>query len=182
MPTPKKPTSPKPVPAPVATVPAPRVIFNPGDPAPDFALTADDGTTVRLGDFNGKPLVLYFYPKDDTPGCTREACAFRDGLAMPVGFGAAVVGVSRDGVEAHKKFKAKYGLQFPLLADTEGVMHRAYGAWGTKTLYGKSVTGAIRSTVLIDGRGKVVRHWPNVRVDGHAEAVRAAVAGIQSGT
>ncbi len=149
----------------------------PGQPAPPFALASDAGHTVSLRDFNGKSLVLYFYPKDDTPGCTREACAFQEALASLAARGAAVVGVSRDGPTRHVRFKAKYGLTFPLLSDPEGATHRAYGAWGVKKLYGRESIGPLRTTVVIDGSGCVARVFSNVRVDGHADEVLAALGG-----
>ena len=147
-----------------------------GEPAPEFTLRDDRGASVRLGDFRGKPLVLYFYPKDDTPGCTREACAFRDRRAELLRLGAAVVGVSPDAVESHARFRDKYGLDFPLLADPDHRVAEAYGAWRRKTLYGRTSLGIQRSTFLIDGEGIVRRVWHKVQVDGHDTEVVAALA------
>ena len=147
-----------------------------GDKAPDFSLDSDSGKKVSLKDFAGKTLVLYFYPKDDTPGCTREAQAFEAAKAKFAKAGAAVVGVSRDSVASHCKFRDKYGLSFPLLADPDRKVHEAYGAWGEKVMYGKKVLGAIRSTFVIQG-GKIVKAFPTVKVDGHSDAVLAVIAG-----
>lgn len=149
-----------------------------GEAAPSFSLLSDAGTEVSLADFAGKRVVLYFYPKDDTPGCTREACAFQDNLATLQKKGAVVLGVSRDGVNSHVKFKAKYNLGFPLLADTDGAVHRAYGAWGTKTNYGRTFEGALRTTVIIDEQGRIAKRFANVKVDGHADQVLAALAAL----
>jgi peroxiredoxin Q/BCP len=145
-----------------------------GDKAPDFKLENDDGETVSLRDFAGKTLVLYFYPKDDTPGCTREAQAFTKARAKIDKAGGAVVGVSRDSTERHCKFKDKYGLAIPLLSDPDRKVHEAYGAWGTKTMYGKKVEGVIRSTFLVK-KGKILKVWPSVKVDGHVEQVLEAL-------
>ena len=147
-----------------------------GKPAPDFSLVADDGRTVSLKDFRGKRVVLYFYPKDDTPGCTVEACSFRDRLPDVSASGAVVLGVSRDDTRSHVKFREKFRLNFPLLSDPDASIHRAYGAWGEKTMYGKTTEGVIRSTVLIDGKGRVARHWPRVRAEGHAAEVLEALS------
>lgn len=147
-----------------------------GAKAPAFSLTADDGQTVKLSDFKGQTLVLYFYPKADTPGCTREACDFRDALARFKKHKAAVVGISKDDVPALQKFKAKYALPFPLLSDPDHAVQEAYGAWGEKNLYGKLVTGAIRSTVVIGPDGKILKHFAKVKVDGHADKVLEAIA------
>ncbi len=147
-----------------------------GKPAPDFKLVADDGRTISLKDFRGKRVVLYFYPKDDTPGCTVEACAFRDTLPDVSSAGAVVLGVSRDDSESHRRFKEKFRLNFPLLSDPDTKVHRAYGAWGKKILYGKETEGVIRSTVLIDEQGRVVKHWPHVKAEGHAAQVLEALA------
>jgi thioredoxin-dependent peroxiredoxin len=149
-----------------------------GAAAPDFELLADDGSRVKLRDFAGKKLVLYFYPKDNTPGCTREACAFQEELAGLLKSGTAVVGVSRDSVATHGGFKKKYGLKFPLLSDPDAAVHRAYGAFGKKVLYGKEMEGALRTTVVIDGKGNVARVFPSVKVDGHVEKVKAALAAM----
>ena len=142
-----------------------------GDRAPAFTLPDQDGNPVSLADFAGSPVVVYFYPKDDTPGCTKEACQFNDNLRDFSRAGAAVVGISPDGQEAHRKFRAKYGLTFPLLSDPDHAVMSAYGAWGEKTLYGKKTVGVIRSTFLVDAEGRITRRWYNVRADGHAAKV-----------
>ena len=146
-----------------------------GAKAPAFSLQSDEGKTVKLSDFAGKTLVLYFYPKADTPGCTRESCDFRDEIAVFKKAKAAVVGVSKDALPALQKFKAKYDLPFPLLSDPDHKVQETYGAWGTKNMYGKMVQGTIRSTVIIGPDGKVVKHFPKVKVDGHAQAVLEAL-------
>jgi peroxiredoxin Q/BCP len=151
-------------------------VLKEGDKAPDFTLDSDSGKRVSLKDFGKKTLVLYFYPKDDTPGCTREAQAFEKARTKIEKAGAAVVGVSRDSVERHCRFKDKYDLAFPLLSDPEHEVHEAYGAWGEKTMYGKKVLGAIRSTFVIKD-GKIAQAFPSVKVDGHADAVLAVLAG-----
>jgi peroxiredoxin Q/BCP len=149
-----------------------------GQKAPAFSLPSSEGETVSLKQLRGKKLVLYFYPKDDTPGCTRQACAFRDVHAQMRKAGAVVYGVSPDSVDSHSRFRAKYKLPFPLLADTDKTVARKYGAFGEKLMYGKKVVGMIRSTFLIDAKGVVRRVFPKVRVDGHADAVLAALAEI----
>jgi len=146
-----------------------------GKKAPAFTLASDAGEKVRLSDLKGKNVVLYFYPRDDTPGCTKEACAFRDARAQLTKAGAVVLGVSPDPVERHQKFKQKYDLNFPLLADPDHAVAEKYGAWGEKTLYGKKSMGIIRSTFLIDRLGVVRKVWPKVKVDGHDEKVLAAL-------
>jgi thioredoxin-dependent peroxiredoxin len=143
---------------------------------PAFTLTADDGTKVRLADFKGRPVVLYFYPKDDTPGCTREACAFRDQQAPLKKLAAVVLGVSADSVESHGKFRDKYDLNFPLLADPSHAVAEKYGAWREKNMYGKKSMGTQRSTFLIDANGKVAKVWKAVKVEGHDEQVLKALA------
>lgn len=149
-----------------------------GERAPDFDLESQEGVRVRLKDLRGHPVIVYFYPRDMTPGCTREACAFRDARRHLEKAGATVVGVSPDSVESHRKFAAAEGLKFPLLADPGAQVARAYGAFGEKVLYGKKVTGMIRSTFVIDGQGVVRKVFPRVRVDGHAEKVLEALAGL----
>jgi len=149
-----------------------------GEPAPPFTLPADGGRSVSLADLAGKTVVLYFYPKDDTSGCTKEAQAFngmRDAFAAR---GAVVVGVSPDSVKSHDKFKAKYELGFDLLADEEKGMLEAYGVWVEKSMYGKKYMGVERTTVLIDADGKVAKVWPKVKVPGHAEEVLAVVEAL----
>lgn len=153
--------------------------LEPGTKAPAFTLTADDGSKVRLSDFAGKPIVLYFYPKDDTPGCTREACAFRDAKADLKKAGAVVLGVSADNTESHVKFRDKYKLNFPLLSDPDHKIADKYGAWREKNMYGKKSMGIQRSTYLIDPAGKVARVWKRVKVDGHDQQVLAALGELQ---
>jgi peroxiredoxin Q/BCP len=147
-----------------------------GAKAPAFTLTADDGSKVKLADLAGAPVVLYFYPKDDTPGCTKEACAFRDRKKELAKLGAKVLGVSPDTLESHIKFRDKYELNFPLLADAEHKVAEKYGAWREKNMYGKKSMGVQRSTFLIGPDGKVVKVWKKVQVDGHDEQVLAALS------
>ena len=149
--------------------------IEPPEKAPAFSLTADDGTKIRLSELKGSPVVLYFYPKDDTPGCTREACAFRDQKAKLKKWGAIVLGVSPDSVESHVKFRDKFKLNFPLLADEGHKVAEKYGAWREKNMYGKKKMGLQRSTYLIDSTGKVAKLWKSVKVDGHDEHVLAAL-------
>ena len=146
-----------------------------GKKAPVFTLASSDGEKVSLGDFKGQKVILYFYPKDDTPGCTREAEGFRAALPKIKKKNAVVLGVSRDSVESHCKFIDKYGLNFPLLSDPDGKVLRAYGAWGEKNMYGKKTEGVLRTTVIIDGEGKVEKVFPRVKVDGHVDKVLAAL-------
>jgi peroxiredoxin Q/BCP len=150
----------------------------PGQNAPAFTLTADDGSKVRLSDFKGQPVVLYFYPKDDTPGCTREACAFRDQRGEFQKLGAAVLGISADSIESHVEFRDKFQLNFPLLVDADHKVAEAYGAWREKNMYGKKSMGIQRSTFVIDSTGKVGRVWRAVKVDGHDEQVLAAIVNL----
>jgi peroxiredoxin Q/BCP len=149
-----------------------------GDKAPAFTLPADGGGKISLKDFKGKPVVLYFYPKDDTSGCTAEACAFRDALPNFSKVKAAIVGISRDSVESHDKFKKKYGLTFPLVSDEDGKVCEAYGTWVEKSMYGRKYMGIERSTFLLDGEGVVRNVWRKVKVPGHAEEVLKAVAAL----
>ena len=149
--------------------------IEPGQTAPAFTLTADDGSKVRLADLQGRPVVLYFYPKDDTPGCTREACAFRDQQAGLKKLGATVLGVSADSVESHQNFRDKHRLNFLLLADRDHKVAEKYGAWREKNLYGKKSMGIQRSTFLVDAAGKVVKVWKSVKVDGHDQQVLDAL-------
>ena len=146
-----------------------------GQAAPDFALATGDGETVRLKDLRGKKVVLYFYPRDDTPGCTTEACAFRDLTPELERHGALVYGVSADTERSHQKFASKYGLTFPLLSDPDHRVIEAYGSWGEKKFMGRTYDGIIRNTFLIDERGKIARVWERVRTAGHAEEVLAAL-------
>ena len=149
-----------------------------GDPAPDFTLPTDGGGSVTLSALRGRPVILYFYPKDDTPGCTTEACGFRDALPDFSATRAAVIGISKDSVAAHDKFKAKYQLPFTLAADLEGKIVERYDAWVEKTLYGRKYMGIDRCTFLIDGAGTIRGIWHKVRVKGHVEAVLAAVQAL----
>ena len=146
-----------------------------GDNAPAFELPSSDGNNVSLKSLAGKTIVLYFYPKDNTPGCTREAEGFRDAAAKLKKKGVVVLGVSRDSVAAHCKFRDKYSLNFALLSDADHSVMEKYGAWGEKKLYGKTSLGVIRSTVLIGPDGKIKKVWPKVKVDGHVDAVLAAL-------
>jgi len=142
-----------------------------GTKAPEFTLTDDQGQEVSLSDFAGKKVVIYFYPKDDTPGCTKEACSFRDNHSAILARGAVVLGVSADDTKSHEKFKTKFELPFPLLSDPEKKMIQAYDAWGEKQMYGKSYEGILRSTVIVDEQGNVVKVFPKVKPEGHAEEV-----------
>ena len=149
-----------------------------GEKAPNFKLPSTEGKDVTLKDFAGKDLILYFYPKDDTPGCTKEACAFRDRTSDLKARGAVVLGVSPDDVASHGKFRDKYSLNFPLLADVGHKIAERYGAWREKNMYGKKSIGIQRSTFLIDGTGKVRKVWKKVSVDGHDEEVLAALGAL----
>ena len=142
-----------------------------GKPAPDFELESDTGETVKLSDLRGQPVVLYFYPKDDTPGCTVEACSFRDRRPELAERGAQVLGVSPDGVQSHAAFRDKFSLDFPLLADPDHKVAETYGAWGEKFNYGKKLMGIRRSTFLIDRDGVVRRVWKKVDVKEHDQQV-----------
>jgi len=146
-----------------------------GRRAPAFTLTSDDGAKVKLTDLGGSPVVLYFYPRDDTPGCTKEACAFRDRQKDLKQLGVRVFGISPDTIESHEKFKKKYALNFPLLADSGHKVAEKYGAWREKNMYGKKSMGIQRSTYLIDPAGKVAKVWKRVRVDGHDDQVVQAL-------
>lgn len=146
-----------------------------GQKAPDFALPDQDGTITSLSQFRGKKVVIYFYPKDDTPGCTKEACSFRDNYQALQDAGAVVLGVSADDSKSHGKFREKYSLPFPLLADTEKSMIQAYGAWGVKKMYGKEYEGIMRSTVIVDEEGTVMKVYPKVKPDEHAQEVLEAI-------
>jgi thioredoxin-dependent peroxiredoxin len=155
-----------------------------GQLAPDFSLPADDGTLVSLADLSGKIVVLYFYPKDDTPGCTQEACDFRDSITE---FSApdlsradtVILGVSKDSVARHAKFKKKFDLPFALLSDADSDVCERYGVWGEKSMYGRKYMGIERTTLLIDGQGIIRQIWPKVKVGGHAQAVLAAVGALR---
>ncbi|HUX07046.1 MAG TPA: thioredoxin-dependent thiol peroxidase [Acidobacteriota bacterium] len=147
-----------------------------GMKAPDFSLPNQDGETVNLSDFGGKKVVLYFYPKDDTPGCTTEACEFRDNSADFERIDAVVLGVSSDSVKSHSGFRDKYSLPFHLLADTEKQVHKAFGTWVEKKMYGRAYFGTQRATFVIDGEG-IIRHvFPKVKPKGHSEEVKSVLA------
>ena len=148
------------------------------DAAPDFTLPATGGRTVSLADHHGKPFVLYFYPKADTPGCTKEAQAFQEALPEMQQAGLTVIGVSKDPMKALEKFAEKYGLTFPLASDPEGTVVEAYGAWVEKSMYGKNYMGIDRSTILIDKAGHVAKIWRKVKVPGHAADVAKAAAAL----
>jgi peroxiredoxin Q/BCP len=152
----------------------------PGDLAPDFTLPDEHGTSHRLADRRGSWTIVYFYPHDDTPGCTTEACQFRDLASDIDAEGATVWGISPDGAASHARFRAKWGLPFTLLSDPDHAVAASYGAWGLKTQYGREYEGIIRSTVLVDPEGRVARSWPRVKADGHAAEVLAALAEARS--
>jgi len=149
-----------------------------GKRAPAFTLGSSDGGKVSLKDFKGQKVVIYFYPRDNTPGCTTEAGDFNKALKKLEKAGAVVLGVSKDSIESHCKFRDKYKLKFPLLSDPEGTMLEKYGAWGEKNMYGKKMMGIIRSTVIVGETGKVEKLFPKVRVKGHVDAVLAALAAL----
>lgn len=149
-------------------------MLNEGDIAPDFTTKDQNGNTVKLSDFKGKRVVLYFYPKDDTPGCTKEACSLRDSFDVFEEKGIKILGVSTDDEKSHQKFITKYNLPFDLLADTEKKIVESYGVWGEKNMYGKKYFGINRTTFLIDGEGKIVKIFKKVKVDEHAEEVLEA--------
>jgi len=152
--------------------------FAAGAKAPAFTLPRDGGATVSLKDFMGRNLVLYFYPKADTPGCTKEAIAFSRLRAAFAKAGTDILGVSADSVAAQVKFKSKHNLKIPLASDETRKMLTAYGAWGEKSLYGRKFMGVMRKTYLIDGKGRIARVWPKVRVEGHAEDVLEAARAL----
>lgn len=149
-----------------------------GEKAKAFRLKSYDGKTVKLSDYQGQPVVLYFYPRDDTPGCTKQACAFRDRSSELADAGVVVLGVSPDTVDSHERFRDKFELNFPLLSDPDHAIAEAYGAWREKNMYGKKSMGIQRSTFLIDREGRIAKVWKRVRVDGHDEQVLAAVAAL----
>jgi thioredoxin-dependent peroxiredoxin len=151
-----------------------------GQIAPDFSLQDQEGHVRSLAGARGSWVVVYFYPRDDTPGCTKEACAFRDDLPRFQGLNALVWGVSADDAQAHQKFARKFDLNFPLLVDPGKTMLEAYGAWVEKSMYGKAYMGVQRITYLIDPEGKVARAWPKVKPEEHAEEVAAALAELQA--
>ncbi|MCK6454499.1 MAG: thioredoxin-dependent thiol peroxidase [Alphaproteobacteria bacterium] len=149
-----------------------------GKKAPNFALPTDGGGKIALADLAGKPVVLYFYPRDNTSGCTKEACGFRDAMPELRKLKAAVIGVSKDSVKSHDGFKAKQKLNFPLASDEDGKVCAAYGAWVEKNLYGRKYMGIDRSTFLIDGKGVVRQVWRKVKVPGHVDEVLAALKAL----
>jgi peroxiredoxin Q/BCP len=146
-----------------------------GDLAPDFALPSDSGQTVKLANFQGKKVVLYFYPKDNTPGCTTEACSFRDEYAVLQNKEAVVLGISPDSVASHSTFKSKFSLPFPLLADTEHKVAEAYGVWVEKSRYGRKYWGNARTTFIIDEQGRIAKIFSKVKPEGHGKEVLAAL-------
>ena len=152
--------------------------LNAGDKAPDFTLPTDGGGSVSLSDLKGKKIVLYFYPKDDTPGCTKEACGFRDSLPDFSGIDAVIIGASKDSVAKHDKFKAKYELPFTLVSDEDGTLCEAYGTWVEKSMYGKKYMGIDRATFLIAGDGTIAKVWRKVKVPGHVEEVLEAAKAL----
>jgi len=153
-------------------------LIEPGKKAPNFALKDQTGETHRLADYAGKPLVLYFYPKDDTPGCTKEACDFRDNLPQFKSDKAAVVGLSILDEKSKARFAGKYGVTFPLLADPDHEVAEKYGVWQKKSRYGRTYMGIVRTTFLVGPDGKVKKRWDNVKVEGHAEEVLQAVKAL----
>ena len=147
-----------------------------GDSAPDFSLPASTGHAINLASFrNNQNVVLYFYPKDDTPGCTMEACSFRDHHGRILATGTAVIGVSPDAIKSHLRFIEKYNLPFPLVADEQNTVATKYGVWVEKSMYGRTYMGIQRATFLIDKTGKIAAAWPKVKVDGHTDEVLAAI-------
>jgi peroxiredoxin Q/BCP len=149
-----------------------------GAMAPNFTATMDDGSTLELSSLRGAPVVLFFYPKDDTPGCTVEACAFQEALPRFDGINAKVIGVSPDSAKKHVKFKQKFGLAYPLVADTEHAVCELYGVWGEKSMWGKKYWGVNRTTFLIDAKGRIARVFEKVKPKGHAAEVADAVAAL----
>lgn len=150
-----------------------------GNTAPDFTLPADHNQTVKLSSLRGQRVILYFYPKDDTPGCTKEACGFNEALLAFKALNTQVIGVSKCSVAKHDKFKTKYGLNFTLASDEDGKVCEAYGTWIEKSMYGKKYMGIERATFLIDEHGKIAALWRNVKVPGHVDEVKAAIENIK---
>ena len=149
-----------------------------GDAAPDFSMPASDGRTVSLAAMRGRPFVLYFYPKADTPGCTKEACAFQEALPQLGHVGIEVIGVSKDKMKPIEKFAEKFGLKFPLASDETTGVAEAYGVWVEKSMYGKKYMGLERATFLIDKEGRIAKIWPKVKVEGHAASVMEAARAL----
>jgi thioredoxin-dependent peroxiredoxin len=153
------------------------MILSEKSPAPDFELMDETGKERKLSDYRGKPVVLYFYPKDDTPGCTTEACSFRDGFSAYQEKNITILGVSPDTVKSHQKFKEKYHLPFTLLADPDHKVCELYGVWGKKKMYGKEYDGVFRTTFVVDGNGKIKKVFENVKPQEHATQVLEAISG-----
>lgn len=151
--------------------------LNIGDIAPDFTLPTDQGFDMTLSDFRGQKVVLYFYPKDDTPGCTKESCNFNDALPAFEALNTQILGISKCGVEKHKKFSEKYALSFPLFSDKRGTVCEDYGTWVEKSMYGRKYMGIERSTFVIDEEGKIEHIWRRVKVPNHVDAVKSALKG-----
>jgi len=151
-------------------------VLSVGSSAPKFSLVANDGKKYSLKDFKGKKIVLYFYPKDDTSGCTAEACSFRDNLTAIKKKGAVVIGVSPDGLKSHEKFVSKYDLNFPVLSDESKEMLTEYGVWQEKSMYGRKYMGVVRSTFIIDEKGTISHIFPKVKVEGHTEEILKALS------
>lgn len=149
-----------------------------GNTAPVFEANVDGGGTLSSASLAGKPYVVYFYPKDNTPGCTTEACDFRDRFERIAELGATVIGVSKDSVKSHEGFKAKHALPFHLVSDADLALHTAYGTWGAKKNYGREYQGTFRSTFLVGADGKIAQAWPSVRVKGHVDAVVSALSAL----
>ncbi len=169
-------TTPRKSPAqPKNAAPEPSALIEPGQAAPDFSLPDQSGQVHQLKQYRGQWVVLYFYPKDDTPGCTREACSFRDRSAEMTRHGAVVLGLSPDSTVSHQRFAGKYRLPFPLLSDPDKAVLARYGVWQEKHNYGRTYLGVVRTTYLIAPDGKVARRWDKVKVDGHDQAVLAAL-------
>ncbi len=152
--------------------------LNIGDPAPDFTLPTDGGGSVTLSALKGKPVVVYFYPKDDTPGCTKEAQGFRDQKNAFDKLGVTIIGISKDTAAKHDKFKTKYDLNFILASDKDSTVCEDYGAWGIKKMYGKEYEGITRCTFLVDKKGAIAQAWPKVKVPGHVEDVLEAAKAL----
>ncbi len=151
-----------------------------GDLAPDFTLETDNNGSITLSELRGKPVVIYFYPKDDTPGCTKEACGFRDNMARLQKDGVTVIGISKDSVKKHNKFKEKYDLNFPLGSDEDGKVCEAYGVWVEKSMYGRTYMGIERATFLINAEGKIAHIWRKVKVKGHVDDVLETVSALEN--
>lgn len=156
--------------------------LQPGDQAPDFTLPADGGDTINLSALRGHKVILYFYPKDDTPGCTKEACGFNEALPQFEKTGAKIIGISKCSIATHDKFKAKYDLNFPLASDENADICTQYGTWVEKNMYGRKYMGIQRTTFLIDENGTIMKIWPKVKVADHAEDVMNVITGQEKTT